>query len=91
MSESQTIIGQCQSCGMPMSSPEQFGSNIDGSVNEEYCIYCFQDGDFTMNVDKETFIAMQVKIAMEKMGMDEAQARTMANNVLPTLKRWKES
>ena len=90
MSESQTIIGQCQSCGMPMNSPKQFGSNVDGSGNEEYCIYCFQNGDFTMKVDKEAFIDMQVKIAMEKMGMDEAQARAMANNVLPTLKRWKQ-
>lgn len=91
MSENQTIIGQCQSCGMPMNSSEQFGSNSDGSSNEEYCVYCFQNGNFTMNVDRETFIDMQVMIAMEKMGMDEAQARTMANNVLPTLKRWKES
>ena len=37
---------------------------------------------------KEAFIEMQVKIAMEKMGMKEEQARAMANGVIPTLKRW---
>ena len=30
----------CQSCGMPMQSPEQYGRHADGSTNTEYCIYC---------------------------------------------------
>jgi hypothetical protein len=30
----------CQSCGMPMVKPEDFGSNADGS-------FCFQKGKFT--------------------------------------------
>ena len=42
-----------------------------------------------MKLDREAFIDMQVKIAGKKMGMDEAQARNMANSVIPTLKRWK--
>jgi hypothetical protein len=79
----------CQSCGMPMSTSELFGTNSDGSSNSEYCTYCFQKGDFTLKVSKDAFIDMQVKIAVEKMGLNEDQARTMANNVLPTLKRWK--
>ncbi|MBU4293030.1 MAG: zinc ribbon domain-containing protein [Actinobacteria bacterium] len=31
----------CQSCSMPMMKPEDFGTNADGSKNEEYCTYCF--------------------------------------------------
>jgi hypothetical protein len=89
MSNSQPNAPQCQSCGMPMSEPSQFGTNADGSGNREYCRYCFQKGDFTVKTGKEAFIEMQVNIAMEKMGMKEERARAMANSVIPTLKRWR--
>jgi len=79
----------CQSCGMPMAETQQHGSNADGSASDEYCTYCFQNGAFTVKLDKAAFIDMQVKIAREKMGMNEKQARRMAESVIPTLKRWK--
>jgi hypothetical protein len=79
----------CQSCGMPMAAPEQFGTNADGSVNREYCCYCFQKGDFTVKTGFDAFVDMQVKIAVDKLGMREAQARAMAEKVLPALKRWR--
>jgi hypothetical protein len=79
----------CQSCGMPMAEKELYGSTADGGSTGEYCRYCFQNGEFTVKLDREAFIDMQVKIAGKKMGMDEAQARNMANSVIPTLKRWK--
>jgi len=31
----------CQSCAMPMNKEEDFGTNADGSKNEEYCTHCF--------------------------------------------------
>jgi len=36
----------CQSCSMPLTD-EIYATNKDGSANEEYCIYCYKDGDFT--------------------------------------------
>jgi len=39
-------IKKCQKCEMPMDSTEVIGTNKDGSLNEEYCIYCFKDGKF---------------------------------------------
>ena len=36
----------CQSCGMPLDSKDVCGTNQDGSINEEYCIYCYKDGAF---------------------------------------------
>ena len=27
----------CQSCGMPITSDEQLGTNKDGSINNDYC------------------------------------------------------
>lgn len=79
----------CQSCGMPMAEEKLFGTVAGGDRTDEYCSYCFQNGAFTVQLDREAFIDMQVKIAREKMGMDEAQARRMAERVIPTLKRWK--
>lgn len=37
----------CQSCGMTMVALEHFGTNKDCSRNEEYCSYCYQNGEFT--------------------------------------------
>ena len=40
----------CQSCGMPMSKdPQGGGTNADGSKNENYCSYCYQNGEFTFD------------------------------------------
>ena len=70
----------CQSCGMPMTGPEDFGVNADGSESRDYCQYCWQDGKFTNDVELPEFIDEQVKIAVEKMGMDETEAREVAQN-----------
>lgn len=80
----------CQSCGMPLKKDADHGTNADGSVNKEYCIYCFKNGAFTVQMPLEQFIEMQVSIATKKLGMPEAQAREMATKMLPTLKRWKK-
>jgi hypothetical protein len=79
----------CQSCGMPMVGPEDFGSNADGGPNKDYCQYCWQEGKFTAEVELPEFIDMQVKIAVEKMGMDEEEARAVAVAALPELNRWR--
>jgi hypothetical protein len=36
----------CQSCGMPMKTAEEFGTNKDGSKNQDYCVYYFKNGYF---------------------------------------------
>jgi hypothetical protein len=40
-----TII--CQSCSMPMTNESKFGTEKDGSLSKEYCVYCYQKGSFT--------------------------------------------
>jgi hypothetical protein len=77
----------CQSCGMPMVKPEDFGTDINGSKNEEYCTYCFQDGKFTLDATLEQMIKKLVTMH-DQMGMTEEEARKMANENLPKLKRW---
>ena len=48
----------CQSCGMPIISNEQLGTNKDKSRNEDYCIYCYKDGEFIDKVTMEEYIEM---------------------------------
>jgi len=80
----------CQSCGMPMADSEDFGTNVDGSRNLEYCQFCRQGGEFTAKMELPEFIDMQVKIAAENLGMDEVEAREVAETTLPELKRWRK-
>jgi len=79
----------CQSCGMPMQKSKDFGTNTDGSKNEEYCHYCYKDGRFTdEGITMEEKINKNIELAT-RMGMPEEKAREMANNTIPKLKRWK--
>ena len=48
----------CQSCGMPLSSAEVLGTNADGSLNEEYCTYCYQHGNFAQDCTMDEMIEL---------------------------------
>lgn len=83
---------QCQSCGMPMAKPEDFGTNADGSRNEQYCTYCFQAGEFTApDMTMEQMIEHVAAIGADKLGMAEDAAKQMAEQVIPKLKRWQSA
>ncbi|WP_432666387.1 zinc ribbon domain-containing protein [Wukongibacter baidiensis] len=77
----------CQSCAMPMSNENLFGTNEDGTKNEDYCSYCFKDGKFTSNTTMGEMIEICVP-HMVKQGFEESNARGMLNKLLPNLKRW---
>ena len=80
----------CQSCGMPLENYKNFGKNQDGSINNEYCNFCFKEGQFTdKNITMEQKIEKNILIA-KKMGTPEDKARQMAENIIPKLKRWRE-
>ena len=46
----------CQSCGMPLSRKENCGTNTDGSVNFDYCKYCYNNGKFIQDCTMEGMI-----------------------------------
>lgn len=82
----------CQSCGMPMAKKEEFGTNADGSQNDDYCCYCYQHGAFTGDMTMEDMIAFNLKFNEENghpLGSQE-EARKMMEQWFPTLKRWKK-
>lgn len=79
----------CQSCGMPMRKEEDFGTNADGTYNHEYCQFCLIGGQFTdPGLTLQQQIENLVDLAVTQMHMEEEDARDMAYNTLPSLKRW---
>ena len=48
----------CQSCGMPLNNKEELGTNKDGTINDDYCKYCYKDGEFIDDVSMEEYIEM---------------------------------
>lgn len=83
----------CQSCGMPMGdNANLYGTNKDGSQNQDYCTYCFKDGHFTFNGSMEELIEFCVpKMVQANQDMSEEKARQIMLEWFPTLKRWKKA
>ena len=83
----------CQSCGMPLNVKEDFGTNEDMSLNEEYCTYCFQKGAFTQDVTMDEMINICVK-HIEEFNKDsevkhtKEEAIAQMKSFFPQLKRW---
>ncbi|WP_024620187.1 zinc ribbon domain-containing protein [Metaclostridioides mangenotii] len=79
----------CQSCAMPMNEVDFCGKNKDTSLNEDYCKYCYDNGEFTSDVTMEQMIEICIPhMVSGNSEMTEEEARKMMNGFLPTLKRW---
>lgn len=48
----------CQSCGMPLQSPDIYGTGSDGIQIEDYCIHCYKDGGYTSDVTMEEMMRL---------------------------------
>ncbi|MBR2122989.1 MAG: helix-turn-helix domain-containing protein [Lachnospiraceae bacterium] len=86
-----TLLGSprkliCQCCGMPLEDGI-IGRNKDGSLNEDYCKWCYADGTFTYS-DMDDLIDVCVK-NMAGEGFSEDQARIYLKQKLPELNYWK--
>lgn len=83
----------CQSCGLPMSEKDDtVGTNFDGTMSTEYCSYCYELGEFTIDCSLEEMVDLCAPaIANEETGLNEEEAREFVKNYLPTLRRWKKN
>jgi hypothetical protein len=82
-----TDIERCQSCAMPLTE-DLYGTNEDGSLNSDYCKFCYAHGIFTApDITMERMIEICVPYMVEQ-GMPEEQAHNILQKYLPTLKRW---
>ena len=86
-----TLLGSpqkliCQCCGMPLED-EIIGRNKDGTLNEDYCKWCYADGTYTYS-DMDELIEVCVK-HMTNENFSEEQVRTYMKQKLPHLDYWK--
>lgn len=80
----------CQSCGMPMQSPDHFGTTGAGERNDQYCFFCVRDGLFLEpEIGLERMIDKCVRSLVFQGVMPEAEARSLMSERLPRLKRWR--
>lgn len=87
-----TLLGSphrliCQCCGMPLED-EIIGRDKDGSLNEEYCKWCYADGTYTYsNMDDLINVCVG---HMVNENFTEDAAREYMKQLLPTLNYWKK-
>lgn len=82
----------CQSCGMPMRSEEDHGTDAGGEKSCENCHYCMQDGKYLIDAQTPAEFIEKVKAKMTEMGMpaeEVEKSAAMMEPILPSLKRWK--
>ena len=81
---------RCQSCGMPIeTSFNNLGTEADGTPASEYCMFCYQNGEFTnptQTVDE--MVQSSIDFMTANLGFEREQATQMSNDVIPKLKRW---
>ena len=86
-----TLLGSprkliCQCCGMPLED-DIIGRNADGTLNEDYCKWCYADGTYTYS-DMDELIEVCVH-HMANENFSEDQVRAYLKETLPKLDYWK--
>lgn len=86
-----TLLGSprrlvCQCCGMPLED-YNISKEKDGFFNEQYCKWCYADGEY-MYSDMDELIDVCVKNMVSE-EFSEEQVRAYLKATLPTLDYWK--
>ena len=82
----------CQSCSMPLTQPDQHGTEQDGSPSPHYCKDCYQQGAFTWpGATMEEMIDFCVPFTVKSHPeLTEEQAKAQMHKFFPMLLRWKK-
>lgn len=86
-----TLLGSprkliCQCCGMPMEDPI-LSREPDGTINEDYCQWCYHEGEFAYT-QLDTLIDFCAG-TMANEAWPEEQVRAYLKEMLPKLKHWR--
>ena len=88
-----TLLGSprqlvCQCCGMPLSEDGMISREPDGSFNEDYCRWCYADGDFAYK-SKAALLDFLIAHMPDPDNTPEEQRRILYDGYLSQLKHWK--
>lgn len=87
-----TLLGSprqlfCQCCGMPLED-SILSREPDGALNEEYCKWCYEDGQFRYSSPEELIDFCVNHMATADWPAEQVRAHMEA--VVPQLKHWKK-
>ena len=87
-----TLLGSprrlvCQCCGMPLEDSIT-SREPDGSFNEDYCKWCYADGEFKYSSPEQLIDFCVAHMASKQWPPEQVQAHMEA--VVPQLKHWKK-
>ena len=88
-----TLLGSprqliCQCCGMPLNDDGMISREPDGSFNEEYCKWCYTDGQFVYQ-SKDALLDFLVGHMPNPDNTPEEQRRSQYECYLNQLAHWK--
>lgn len=78
----------CQCCGMPLNEDRMISREKDGSLNEDYCKWCYADGVFVY-ASKDALLDFLVKHMPNPENEEEEERRRQFDLFLSQLKHWK--
>ena len=88
-----TLLGSprqlvCQCCGMPLNDDDMISTEPDGSFNEDYCKWCYADGEFAYKT-KESLVDYLLLHMPNPENLPEEERRIQCGSYLSQLKHWK--
>ena len=88
-----TLLGSprqlvCQCCGMPLNEDSMISKEADGSFNEDYCKWCYNDGRFAYD-SKDSLLDFLISHRPNPEKLPDDQRRMQYDGYLSQLKHWK--
>ena len=88
-----TLLGSprqlvCQCCGMPLNEDSMISKEADGSFNEDYCKWCYNDGKFAYD-SKDSLLDFLISHMPNPESLPDDQRRMQYDGYLSQLKHWK--
>lgn len=77
----------CQCCGMPLEDA-CISHEVDGSMNEEYCQWCYVDGKFVYSSVQQLVDFLTPRMSNDQWAPE--QVRRYLTEMLPRLNHWRE-
>lgn len=78
----------CQCCGMPLEDDASVSREPDGTLNEEYCKWCYDQGRFVYSSLEELTNFLVEHMSNENWPKEQARAYFQAQ--LPQLNHWRK-